>query len=283
MLPKIGFSLQRQYALPFPELIRLLAEAGFSAVSPAWSPKLDLALIVQCAKEQGMCVQSLHAPYAGIAALWSPGAPGSAEALARILACIDDCARYQIPIVVIHSWSGFDYTFPDAPDFGYFDRIVSYGQQKSVSIAFENLEGEEFLAALMERYWEHPSVGYCWDSGHAHCYPHRTDFLNAYGPQLIMTHIHDNRGLWGADGIPSGDDDLHFLPYDGNIPWEATLAPLKNAPIQPILNFELKLQPASIRPGDLLYAQMPLPQFIRLAGERARRIARLYGAIVAEG
>ena len=280
MLPKIGFSLQGQYDLPFPEVIRLLAEAGFSAVSPAWSRKLDLELIHRCAKEHGLAIQSLHAPYAGIATLWSPGAPGSYEAMEGILACIDDCARYEIPIVVIHSWSGFEYTVPEAPDFTILDRIVAQGQEKGVRIAFENLEGEEFLGLLMARYWDHPFVGYCWDSGHAHCYPHKTDYLNAYGSKLIMTHIHDNRGLWGADGVPSGDDDLHFLPYDGNIDWESTLAPLKNAPVQQILNFELKIRPASTNPKDLLYVRMPLAQFIELAGQRARRIARLYEKIL---
>lgn len=280
MLPKIGFSLEPKYALPFPEVIRLLAEAGFSAVSPAWSPKLELDLIAQCAREQGMSLQSLHAPYAGIATLWSPGAPGSQETMERIFACIDDCARYEIPTVIIHSWSGFEYIVPETPDFEYLDRIVAYGQEKGVRIAFENLEGEEFLGLLMARYWHNPFVGYCWDSGHAHCYPHKTDYLNAYGKKLIMTHIHDNRGLWGADGVPSGDDDLHFLPYDGNIPWESTMAPMKNAPVQEILNFELKLRPASTNPKDLLYVHMPLAQYIELAGQRARRIARLYEEIL---
>lgn len=280
MLPKLGFSLEKRYHLPFPEVIRLLAEAGFSAVSPAWASDAELDLIVGAAREHGMTLQSIHASYAGIRALWAPGTPGSQETLAGILDCIDDCARYQIPIVVIHSWSGFDYVVPDKPDFAYFDRIVAYGQEKGIRVAFENLEGEEFLGLLMARYWDNPYVGYCWDSGHAHCYPHKTDYLNAYGPQLIMTHLHDNWSLRSADGKPTGDDDLHLLPYDGNIDWETTMAPLKNAPVQQILNFELKTRPASKNPKDLLYIHMPLSQFFQQAGQQALRIARLYEKIL---
>ena len=278
---ELGFSLQAQYACPLSRVIETLHEAGFSAISPVWSPELPLDTIAKCSARQHMAIQSLHAPHGNLAALWDHTHPASGIAQQRLMDCIDACSRYRIPLTVIHGWQGLEYVFPDDPlDFSVFDRIVDYAGQRQVAIAFENLEGEEYLEALLHRYRDRNYVGYCWDSGHDHCYPHKTDFLAAYGDRLIMTHIHDNRGLRDPDGIPSGNDDLHFLPYDGNICWEQALARLQNLPPQKILNFELKKRSASFAPEDLIYDNLSPEEFFRLAGRRARQIANLYQKMI---
>jgi sugar phosphate isomerase/epimerase len=280
-MPNIGFSLQKQYDRPLTQVIPLLHRAGFCAVSPIWSPELDLAAVVACTKAERMAIQSVHAPHKGIPLLWEPEHPQAAAVQAHILRCLDDCARYQIPIMVLHGWQGLRYTFPKEPlDFRFFDRMVQYAQHRGVSVALENLEGEEYLEALMTRYRDLPHIGFCWDSGHDHCYPHRTDFLQAFGHRLIMTHLNDNLGVRNPSGIPSGDDDLHFLPYDGNLDWAHILGRLKDAPRQDILNFEFKTLSHSTAPRDLRYANMPLEAFLAEAGRRARDIAVQYAAVL---
>ena len=277
-MPGIGFSMQPRYDLPIPQVIALLKDSGFCAVSPVWSDDLDMNLLTSCAHAHGMTVQSLHSPYQDIPALWEPDSALSAEVLQRMMRCIDACAQFHAPVMVIHGWQGLIYTFTEKPlDFGCFDRMVEHAKQKGVSIAFENLEGEEYLAALLNRYRDQPHVGYCWDSGHDHCYPHKTDFLEAYGDRLIMTHLNDNLGLRTPDGLPSGEDDLHFLPYDGKIDWEAAISRLKKAKRQAVLNFELKVRSASTDPADLIYDNLSLEDYLRLAGRRAKQIAALYG------
>ena len=279
---QIGFSLQASYSMPMAQVIKLLKEAGFSAVSPLWSPELDLAAIDAQTRALDMTIQSLHAPHKRIQLLWSPDTRESVEIQENILRCIDACARYRIPTVVIHGWQGLFYTFrADALDFRFFDRIVAHAQQRGVRIAFENLEGEEYLQALLKRYADQPHVGFCWDSGHDHCYPHQLDFLKSFGHRLLMTHLNDNYGLRDPDGIPSGNDDLHLLPYDGNICWEEALRKLSCAPRQAILNFELKLSSHSKDPADLLYQHLPLEEFIAAAGQRARHIAQHYQTYIA--
>lgn len=279
----LGFSLQPQYTLPIDNVIELLADAGFSAVSPLWSPDLDLAHLAACTAAHNMAIQSLHAPYRGIPLLWEPDAFDSVSVQDGMIRSIDACAEFQIPIMVLHCWQGLFYTFPKEPlDFRFFDTLVEYAQQKNVSIALENLEGEEYLYALMARYHDQPHIGFCWDSGHDHCYPHKLDFLENFGHRLIMTHINDNLGLRDPAGIPSGDDDLHFLPYDGNIQWEHVLRKLKNAPKQATLNFECKPHPRSKAAADQLYTQLSLESFLHLASHRARRIAELYEKIMSE-
>ncbi len=277
MLPGIGFSLQTQYDCPMEQVISLLQQAGFCAVSPAWSPELDLPALSDCVRAHGMTIQSLHAPYRGIPQLWAPDSPQSAEVRDKMLHCIDLCGQYQIPILVIHSWQGLIYTFPDTPlDFRIFDQIVQYAQQKGISIAFENLEGEEYLQALLTRYRNCPHVGFCWDSGHEHSYPHKLDFLKEFGDRLIMTHLNDNRGCRDPKGFPRAMDDLHFLPYDGNVDWEENLRRLQAAPRQSILNFEIKTRSKSDAPEDLPYTQLTLEAFVERCGRHARILAEQY-------
>ena len=274
----IGFSLQGQYD---EQMISLLKDNGFSAVSPLWAEDLDMEALTACLNKYGMKIQSLHAPHKNISLLWQPDLPDSLVAQERILRCIDACSQYQVPIMVVHGWQGVIYTFPKEPlNFRFFDKMVAYAQEKGVCIAFENLEGEEYLAELMARY---PSARFCWDSGHDNCYPHKTDFLKAYGDRLVMTHLNDNFGLRDPNGIPSGLDDLHFLPYDGKIDWASTINRLKDAPKQEILNLEIKLRSHSTAPQDLPYVDLPIKTFIAMAGKRAKQIAELYENCAQEG
>lgn len=283
MLPKLGFSLQKQYALPIQEVISLLHKVGFSAVSPIWAPDADLAAIDAATKEHGMTIQSLHAPSRDVTKLWQERGPETDHIKDAVLRTIDACAQYGVPITVLHGWRGFDYTFPGNDlYFDHFDEIVAHAQAKGVTIAFENLEGEEYLAALMARYRDHPHVGYCWDSGHDFCYPHKTDFLSAYGDRLIMTHLNDNLGTRDPAGMPAADDDLHFLPFDGNLDWDRAIARLQTAKPVDTLNFELKVVSHSKAPQDRIYVNMPLTQYIEAAGKRAKMIAEKYAACMGE-
>ena len=273
MIPKLGFSLQKQYDRPINAVIPLLKEAGFSAVSPIYAPEVDLKNIAACVNDHGMQIQSLHAPN-HVAPLWSSAQAPIFDAVTQ---CIDLCCEYSIPTVIVHSWQGLAYTFPGEPlYYGHFDRLVDYAESKCISIAFENLEGEEYLDALMARYADRPYAGFCWDSGHENCYPHKLDFLQKFGDRLIMTHLNDNLGLRDSNGTPSGVDDLHYLPWDGNIDWDKNIRKLSRSKPQETLNFELKIKSISDDPEDMIYARLPLEDYITLAGMRARQFAAQY-------
>lgn len=272
MLPNLGFSLQAKYDRPLPQVLQLLQKAGFSAVSPVWALEAELSTIT----ESGMVIQSLHAPPRGIPLLWQPDEAASRELLETMLRCIDRCAQFQIPTLVVHGWQGLHYTFPTQPlYFDHFDRILDYARAQGIRVAFENLEGEEYLKALMDRY---PDAFFCWDCGHEHCYPHKLDFLQEFGQRLIMTHLNDNLGTRDPAGLPAAPDDLHYLPMDGNLDWDRCICRLAGASRQDTLNFELKI--ATRDPGDDRYSRMPLEQFIAEAGYRARKIAQMYAAVV---
>ena len=134
----------------------------------------------------------------------------------------------------------------------------------------------------MTRYQDKAHVGYCWDSGHDHCYPHKTDFLERYGHRLMMTHLNDNFGVRDPGGIPSGKDDLHFLPFDGNIDWQAELKRLAKSAPQQTLNFEIKIVSKSSAYDDLIYTRLSLEEFMEHAGKVARQFAERYEALTRE-
>jgi sugar phosphate isomerase/epimerase len=274
---RFGFSLQDSYILPTAEVIDLLADTGFCAISPAWKRNSDLAETVRQAQKRNLEIQSLHGPLRGMPAMWSHDPSTAAPILQDLLQSAADGAELDIPLLVVHPWNGLNYTFSrESLCFDHFDTLVEHAARKGIRIAFENLEGAEYLAALLERYADCDTVGFCWDSGHELCYAPGRDFLKPYGDRLVMTHLNDNLGVTDPEGRLQGTDDLHLLPYDGVIDWEDTVRRLKSAKSQKILNFELKIRPKGDRCTLDLYSKLPLRQYIEQSYERACRAAETY-------
>lgn len=270
---KIGFSMQENSSIPAPEVIRLLRDTGFDAVSPLWQRDINLDDTVNTAVSCGLTLQSLHGPLRGLPMMWE-SAP--AQIAQEHLAAVDSCAEYGIPILVVHSWTGIHYTFREEDlYFGHFDRLVDRAVSKGLQIAFENLEGAEYLDALMARYSGCDAVGLCWDSGHERCYTPSRDVLAMYGDRLLMTHLNDNFGVTHPEGLLQGTDDLHLLIGDGNTDWKHTIDRLKNAKPQEILNFEFKIRPKGDRCKLDLYSKLPLEQFFQEAYRRACRVTNI--------
>ena len=88
-MAEIGFSLQKNYDCSQKTVVKMLCDAGFFALSPIWSPELAMEELANTAYAHHMTIQSLHAPYGGLAHLWnskSPEAPGFCK---KIIDCID--------------------------------------------------------------------------------------------------------------------------------------------------------------------------------------------------
>lgn len=267
---KLGFSLQGGYCLPMTQVIDLLADTGFSAVSPSWHRDVNLEEIIRHARCRNLAIQSLHGPLRGMPAMWSQEPEVARPILQDLIQSATDCADFDIPLLVVHPWNGVDYTFQqESLCFDHFDALVTLAEKKGICIAFENLEGPEYLSALMDRYAGCPAVGFCWDSGHELCYAPNWDFLNRYGDRLIMTHLNDNLGVTDPAGSLQGTDDLHLLPGDGITDWKDTVRRLQAAKRQQILNFELKIRPKGERCKLDLYSKIPLPQYLQDAYRRA--------------
>lgn len=273
---RLGISLQEQYCLPMPEVIELLADTGFSAISPGWQRGGSFKAAIRRANDLDLTVQSLHGPLRGMPAMWSSDPDTACPITQDLLQSARDCADLGIPLLVVHPWNGVNYTFqPEKLCFEHFDALVTLADKLGICVAFENLEGPEFLDALLARY-RSKTVGFCWDSGHELCYAPGWDFLDLYGHRLVMTHLNDNLGVTDPGGLPHGTDDLHLLPFHGLINWENTVSRLSRANKQDILNFELKIRPKGDRCTLDLYSQLPLRQYFRQAYDAACRAVSEY-------
>ena len=274
---KIGISIGNNYSIPTPEVIKIIKSVGFDAISPMWKSEEILSDVVSLAREIGLEVQSLHAPFTKAAALWSHDEKVSGVAKNEIIECIESCQRLAIPVIVVHTWIGFEYEFcADSLIFTSFDEIVNKATECGVKVAFENTEGEEYLFTLMEHFSGNDTVGFCWDSGHEMCYNYSKDLLAKFGDRLIMTHLNDNLGISRFDGKTYWTDDLHLLPYDGVADWDYNVDRLKASRYMPILNFELGIASKPNRHENDVYSAMPLTQYFTEAYIRACRSAYKY-------
>ena len=274
---KIGISLGNSYPIPTAEVVKLVGQIGFDAVSPEWQENVDLEEIVNTARACGLFVQSLHAPFGKAADMWRSEPEICTPAKAELLASLNACKVFGIPVLVVHTWIGFEYRFdPQALDFSNFDELVNTAREYGVKIAFENTEGEEYLFALIEHFKENDTVGFCWDSGHELCYNHSQDLLAKFGHRLLVTHLNDNLGISRFDGTTFWTDDLHLLPYDGIADWDGNIRRLRDSRHLDYLNFELNINSKPDRHENDVYGQMGLTQYFTEAYRRACKIAYRY-------
>ncbi len=273
----LGISLGNAFSRKTSEMVRLVSEIGFGAVSPSMpldGAEFDIAGIARAAKESGVLLSALHAPFLCSAALWQDRGEKGEFGERELLSGIDLCEKYEIPVLVMHAWIGFEPSLgPSALGFERMDRVLKRAKESGVLLAVENTEGEEYLDALLSRYRGRESFGFCYDSGHAHCYNGDRDLLSQYGDRLLFTHINDNLGVSDpAMGI-TPMDDLHLLPFDGNIDWSPVAARLAAARKTQVLNFELNIRSKQGRHENDAYEKMTYEQYFSEAYRRARRVA----------
>lgn len=274
---KISMSLESSYSRPTTEVVKLLHELGFDAVCPTWEPREKLDSIVQTARELGMELHFLHAPFAGIDKLWGFDDDAAQSVFETMKLALDDCIRLKIPVLVMHIWIGFSPDFdPETLNFSYFDQLIAQAKKNGVQIAFENTEGEEYLNAILSRYRSEDAVGYCFDAGHEMCYNHSQDMLTPYADKLLVTHLNDNLGITAKDGSLSWFDDLHLLPYDGAGDWDDVIRRLKNCRALEYTNLECNNVSKPGRHENDIYAAMSLEEYFMEAYKRARKLAYRY-------
>lgn len=255
------------------EQVKLIKNAGFDAVFAEWNGKGSLDEIAEEIKVQGLVFQSIHAPFQKSHLMWGEDEEQGNLALNELLDCLTDCARFGVPIMVVHAFIGFEDHNPTDIGVARFKKLVLEAEKKGVKIAFENTEGEEYLEALMSAFKGNKNVGFCLDTGHEMCYNRHKDMLSLYGDRLIATHINDNLGISREDGEIFWTDDLHLLPFDGIADWDNIAARLDKWGYNGILTFELTVASKPDRHENDKYAAMPTESYLAEAYARACRVA----------
>ncbi len=194
--------------------IGIFAKAGFDAFflgSGMEEPFEKIPEWAALAKGYGICFEAVHAPLKFknciLDDLWRGYAAGEAYRK-EIKNLIDLCCRGGVGKLILHVAAKIPAPKVSAEGLKSFRELEEYAKGRDVRICYENCKHPEHLAAVMEGL--DPFHGFCYDSGHHHCYTPKDDLLGLYGHRMIYTHLHDNLGHW---------EDLHLLPGDGNLDW----------------------------------------------------------------
>lgn len=241
MSQPICINLRDDFKISYPETLKVIKKSGFDGFFAAYEKEF-LEEIHKAARSENLKFSSIHGPCFSICdVMWKEDKEKAAEAYKKLLECLTDCARYEVPIMVSHVYVG-DYNIVGIPsDSGLelYAKLVRDAERLGVKIAFENTEGEEYLKAVIDNI-KSPYAGFCWDSGHEMCYNGMRDLLSLYGENLLYTHLNDNYGLDTESGLIDCTVDRHLLPFDGIADWKSIAERLKKKNYQGDLTFELK-------------------------------------------
>ncbi len=253
------------------KVIPMLSRIGFDSFFTLWSEELPIEAWANIAEKNNIKYQSIHGPWKYADYIWRHSEEGDI-AVKRLKMCLDSCSNFGVPIMVVHPRIGFEQTEPTNIGLKRWSEVVEYAEKKNVSVGFENLEGENFLAAVMKEFGSSRAVGFCWDTGHEFCYNLDNDMIALYGDRLISTHLNDNRGCTSSDRCLSTKDDLHLLPFDGKLDWKDVMRKIRSAEYGGILTFEVKSKDDGVHDK---YMKMSCEEFFSEAYLRARRVAAL--------
>jgi len=242
------------YDLPLEKLLRLIKQAGFDGAMIWWSEKYgksDYLFAPKMARDAGLIIENIHAPFAGSNNIWLDTLDG--KALTDLyLNIVDDCVDYEIPTIVLHLTSGDDPPPVCETGLNRVKRIIEKAERSGVNVAFENLRKPGYLEYVLGNI-DSPRAGFCYDSGHNNCRMPAGDLLKKFGSRLMALHLHDN----------DGSGDQHLLPFDGTIDWPDTMKRIAGTGYKGALALE------SDNTG---YEDLPPDQFLSMAIERAKKL-----------
>ena len=248
-----GYNLSPQHRM------RVIKEAGFTGVMLLWADYFDkdYKLFPEYARNAGLNIDNAHAPYSNANHLWEDTIDGQ-EAYQEIITCLEDCAVYNIPTLVMHPENKKGTETVSLPyDFSVgierIKRIIEAAERLNVNVAMENMSRPEYLERIFQDI-QSERLGFCFDSGHCNVFTPDVDFLSLYGDKLMALHLHDNNGA----------DDWHALPFTGNIIWSDIGRKLKE------LSYA---RPIALEVGNTKFEHIEKPEeFLKLAVESAERI-----------
>ncbi len=255
--------------------IKMLRDIGFGAFFTSWNPERQ-GIWAEAASRCGMIYQSIHSPFSGscaVSRMWREGEAGE-FVTNNLIECVKDCAKYGIPVMVIHPFIGFKDHTPTQIGLDNYARVIEVADRLGVKLGFENVEGEEYLAALMENFWDAPSCGFCLDTGHEQCYNGGKDMMALYGEKLCHTHFNDNLGIIDPS-LPidlTWKNDLHLTMGDGIVDWKGVMDRIDASPYEGPLICELTRSSKAGRADHDKYAAMKLEEFYAFAYDRMLKV-----------
>jgi sugar phosphate isomerase/epimerase len=222
-MPFYSASIKTARDLSVEEQIPLIAEAGFTHLSPASSGVFGPYLYVdgvrerlaRLAREHGLGIDWVHLPFFQLA-LCSANPEDRTVALGALRDGIVQTARLQegaaVVIHVTHNEIAPPGCSPeDCRDqlTEAFHELLATGRRVGVDVTVENLFGEHTYALVQHLLDTFPDLGLTLDTGHANVGGTLDMWLPRYAPRVRALHCQDN----------DGTNDQHLPPGWGTIDW----------------------------------------------------------------
>ena len=248
------------YNLPPRERMKLIKEAGFSGIIGfMWTDQFDsdYKSFPEYARDAGLYIENMHGPWVGANELWTDSLAGQSF-MDEIVENIKVCSSFEIPTLVMHPEckNGTEYAeLPETFDIGIdkWKRIIDIAERLNINIAIENMARPEYLDCIFTNI-ESKRLGFCFDSGHWNLLIPEVDLLTLYGDKLMVLHLNDN----------DGKDDLHTLPFSGNIDWSDIKAKLK------VIDYKGSI---ALEVGNKTFEHITEPaKFLEIAVEKAKNL-----------
>ncbi len=217
--------------------MQIIKNVGFDSTFISWEPDIDIKKIMDKANTIGLEVETFHAPFGSMNSMWEEGTEGDAytEVLRR---CIIDAGKYRVPYVIMHTTIGRIPPKTSAIGLMRYKKLIIEAEKQNVKLAFENLEFVRHLELVLDYFKASKNVGFCYDVGHEHCYTPGIRYMPVFGDRLFCTHIHDNLGLAPTKDVDYRDD-LHRIPFDGNVDFERVCAEIHESGFSGSLMLEI--------------------------------------------
>ena len=247
--------------LPLIKQIEFLKKNGVTHtfISSEWED-FDGAMKLMC--ENGIICETLHAPYDKINDMWGSDPFAANRMLKRLKDAVKKCARYNIPVAIVHLSSGCPMPEITKQGIRRYDRLMRYANRLGVKIAYENQRYLENISFFMDR---HPNAGFCYDIGHENGFTHGVMFMEHFGDRLCALHVHDNR---------CGDNtDDHMIPFDGNIDYSYATKYISDSGFNGTMMLEISRK-AKVD-GVNYYADLSDEEYYSRAAMAAKRLAHM--------
>jgi sugar phosphate isomerase/epimerase len=249
---KIGINMNAFGEIDIDKQIALMLENGFETTFVRVEhPKFEA--MMHAAQQAGILCECGHAPFDKINDIWYAGEEGE-QMLERLCRSADACARYDIPVLMMHLSSGRP--APRISEIGYqrLDRLVKHTENCGVKLAFEN---QRYLGNIAFAFEQFPTVGFCWDVGHEDVFAGGRRYMPLFGDRLCQLHVHDN----------FFEKDVHIIPYDGKVDFERVAASIAAVDYDRSLMLELNA------PVSDVYRDWTPERYYQHAAQGARKVA----------
>jgi sugar phosphate isomerase/epimerase len=256
MIPPLGIFSWSGYHTSLAERLWMVKSAGFESTTIWWGEENELYrtgqkhLIADMVRSEGLYFENIHVPFDHCNDLWSQDSPLREGIISQHLAWIDDCARYEIPMLVMHISRGHRIN-PNKHGIESLSEIVRAAEDAKVIVAIENTRSIRLLDHVFAEI-QSPCLGLCYDSSHDWIYSEeKTGILKRHGHLLLATHFSDN----------DSSIDRHWIPGEGVIDWNKIAESFPKDTYKGVLTLEVV---PSRRGKRISHAE-----FLKLAYERA--------------